>query len=166
MGSPFEWIKLCSERAQSVIGEKIVSSWLALHDFNIERSSDNDANRVIEGKRVVVRFSTLGEDGVYEFQQIGDGQYDFTILFGVTPDDAHCWVVPKTELLRMRETAEPLPLPTMVSITSWVRLNPERIMTSLDESFSKYGNGLHDALVSISRLTGYAPEDLAETFEV
>ena len=165
MGSPFEWIKLCPERAQSIIGEKIVSSWLALHDFNIERSADSESNRVIEGKRVVVKFSTQGKDGDYVFHQIKDGQYDFVIFFGIAPDDAHCWIVPKFDLLRICRTGE-TPMSKAKTVTdACVHLNLERIMTDQDEAFSKYGNGLHDALVSISRLTGYTPDDLSETFQ-
>lgn len=100
-GSPFEWIKHRPSRSIGAIGEKIVSSWLALHDYNISRSPDSQADRLIEGKRVEIKFSTQWKNGTYLFEQIRDQNYDFAIFLGVSPHDAHCWVVPKSDILRM-----------------------------------------------------------------
>lgn len=164
-GSPFEWIRLCSGRGQMAIGEKIVSSWLALHDFNVERSTDPEIDRVVEGKRVVIRFSTQWKDGSYLFQQIRDGEYDFAVLFGISPDDAHCWIVPRTDIRRLWRLDHILSQQTSLSNTTSVRLRPNTDATMEDIALSKYGNGLHDALLSISRLTGYTPKDLSEAFK-
>ena len=34
-GSPFEWIKHRPSRSIGAIGEKIISAWLAMHNFNV-----------------------------------------------------------------------------------------------------------------------------------
>ena len=53
---------------------------------------------VINGHRVEVKFSTLWESGAYTFQQIRDQNYEYAILLGISPFDAHCWVLSKSVL--------------------------------------------------------------------
>jgi len=71
-GSPFAWIKTRPSRQVGAIGERLVAGWLAARGFNVTRSSDSDADRVIEGKRVEIKFSTLWANGGYKFQQLRD----------------------------------------------------------------------------------------------
>ena len=163
--SPFAWIKFCSSRAQLTIGEKIVSSWLALHDFNIERSPDAEADRLIEGKRTLIKFSTLWRNGTYSFQQIRDEHYEIVLLFGISPNDAHCWVVSKSDIERLLREGSVRKQIKSESSPLEIRLTPDGGATSEDKAMSKFGNGLHDALVSISRLTGYTPKDLIESLD-
>lgn len=59
VGSPFAWIKTRPSRQVGAIGEKLVAGWLAARGFNVTRSENSDADRVIEDKRVEIRFSTL-----------------------------------------------------------------------------------------------------------
>ena len=167
-GSPFEWIKYRPSRSIGAIGEKIVSSWLALHDFNISRSPDSQADRLVEGKRVEVKFSTQWKNGTYLFEQIRDQNYDFAIFLGISPHDAHCWVVPKQDIIRMWKVEHVL-VPqhggAKGSDTTWARLSPCGTDGADDAHFAAYGNGLRDALQAISRLTGYRPKDLTEMFD-
>jgi hypothetical protein len=62
------------------------------------RSPDSDADRIIEGQRTEVRFSTLWRNGLYVFQQIRDQNYDALICLGVAPFDAHAWVFTKDQI--------------------------------------------------------------------
>lgn len=63
------------------------------------RSGDSEADRIIAGQRVEIKFSTLWESGVYTFQQIRDQNYEHAICLGLAPFNAHCWVISK-EILR------------------------------------------------------------------
>lgn len=61
VGSPFEWIKHRPSRSIGAIGEKIVSMWLTSYNFNISRSPDSQADRIIEGKRVEIKLLHCGK---------------------------------------------------------------------------------------------------------
>lgn len=99
-GSPFAWIKQkLSSRQIGKIGEQLVAGWVAARDFDVTKSPDSEADKVINGRRVEVKFSTLWGVGVYKFQQIRDQRYDFVVCLGISPHSGHCWVVPKNDLL-------------------------------------------------------------------
>jgi len=167
-GSPFEWIKYRPSRSIGAIGEKIVSSWLALHDFNVGRSPDSEADRIVEGKRVEIKFSTQWKNGTYLFEQIRDQNYDFAIFLGVSPKDAHCWVVPKADIIKMWKVDHlltPQHGGAQGNDTTWARLSPEASGAPNDDHFRTYGNGLRTALKSVARLTGYSPKGLSEAFD-
>ncbi len=99
-GSPFEWIKTKPSRQIGAIGERIVSGWLASRNFNVARSPDSDADKLVEGRRLEIKFSTLWEKGCYKFQQIRNQNYDFLLCLGVSPFAAHCWVFKKEDIMR------------------------------------------------------------------
>ncbi len=65
----------------------------------IVRSGDSEADRVIDGKRVEIKFSTLWKTGVYKFQQVRDQNYELLFCLGISPFDAHAWLIPKRVLL-------------------------------------------------------------------
>jgi hypothetical protein len=65
---------------------------------DVTRSSDSQADRVIAGRRVEIKFSTLWESGIYKFQQFRDQNYEFAVCLGISPFDAHCWVISKAVL--------------------------------------------------------------------
>lgn len=99
-GSPFGWIKRRPSRQVGAIGEKLVAGWLAAKDFDVVRSPDSEADRLINGHRVEVKFSTLWQNGGCKFQQLWDQNFEFAICLGVSPFAAHCWVLPKAEIMR------------------------------------------------------------------
>jgi hypothetical protein len=90
-GSPFAWIKTRPSRQIGVIGEKVVSGWLAMKGFDVVRSPDSQADRIINGDRAEIEFSTLWRGGFYKFQQLRDQNYKFAVCLGISPFDAHCW---------------------------------------------------------------------------
>ncbi|PKO20737.1 MAG: hypothetical protein CVU38_18545 [Chloroflexi bacterium HGW-Chloroflexi-1] len=92
-GSPFAWIRTRPSRQVGKIGEQLVAGWCAAKDLDVVSSGDSQADRVIAGRRVEIKFSTLWESGVYKFQQIRDQDYDFAICLGISPFNAHCWVI-------------------------------------------------------------------------
>ena len=97
--SPFAWIKTKPSRQVGKIGEQLVAGWCAAKGLDVIGAGDSEADRVIGGRRVEIKFSTLWESGVYKFQQLRDQSYEFAICLGVSPFDAHCWVISK-EVLR------------------------------------------------------------------
>ena len=89
VGSPFAWIKTRPSRQVGKIGEQLVAGWLASRGFNVSRSGDSEADRVVEEKRIEIKFSTLWKGGGYKFQQLRDQDYDLVVCLGVSPFDAH-----------------------------------------------------------------------------
>jgi len=53
-GSPFAWIKTRPSRQIGAIGEKLVAGWLAAKGFNVIRSPDSGADRIVEDRRVEI----------------------------------------------------------------------------------------------------------------
>lgn len=100
-GSPFRWIKTSlPSRTVGAVGEALVAGWAAAKGFDVTRTGDSEADRVINGHRVEIKFSTLWASGGYKFQQIRDQEYDFCFCLGVSPFDAHAWFIPKSVLKR------------------------------------------------------------------
>ena len=95
-GSPFRWMKSHPSRTVGAIGEALVAGWSAAKGFDVVRSGDSDADRIIQGHRIEIKFSTLWKSGVYKFQQIRDQDYDYCFCLGVSPFDAHAWLLPKS----------------------------------------------------------------------
>lgn len=97
-GSPFAWIRTRPSRQVGKIGEQLVAGWCAAKGLDVTRSSNSEADRVIAGRRVEIKFSTLWESGVYKFQQLREQDYEFAVCLGISPFDAHCWVISKAVL--------------------------------------------------------------------
>lgn len=98
IGSPFEWILHQPSRARGAIGEKLVAGWCATKGFDVVRSGDSEADRIIEGHRVEIKFSTLWKSGGYKFQQIREQNYEYCLCLGVGPFQASAWLLPKAVL--------------------------------------------------------------------
>jgi len=97
-GSPFAWIRTLPSRQVGKIGEQLVSGWAAAKGLDVTASPDSEADRIIGSHRMEIKFSTLWASGVYKFQQLRDQNYEYAICLGISPFDAHCWVVPKNLL--------------------------------------------------------------------
>jgi hypothetical protein len=98
-GSPFAWIRTMKSRGVGKIGEQLVAGWCSAKGFDVVSTRDAEADRVIAGNRMEIKFSTLWAGGTYTFQQIRDQNYDYAVCLGISPFTAHCWVIPKQVLL-------------------------------------------------------------------
>lgn len=100
-GSPFAWIRTCPPRQVGKTGEQLVAGWCAARGLDVTSSRDSQADRVIAGRRVDIKFSTLWKSGVYKFQHIRDQDDEFALCLGISLFDAHGWVIPR-DVLRQR----------------------------------------------------------------
>lgn len=95
-GSPFAWILSGpSSRQRGAIGERLVAGWCAAKGFDVIRSNNSDADRIIGGRKMEIKVSTLWQSGVYKFQQLRDQDYEYVVCLGISPQRVHCWVIPK-----------------------------------------------------------------------
>lgn len=101
-GSPFAWIKQRPSRQVGKIGEQLIAGWAAARDCDVVKSPDSEADRMINGRRTEIKFSTLWESGVYKFQQIRNQRYEYIVCLGLSPHAGHCWVIPKAHLVTHR----------------------------------------------------------------
>lgn len=157
IGSPFAWIKTRSSRQIGSIGERLVAGWLAAKDFDVARSPDSEADRLINGHRVESKFSTLWKSGIYKFQQLRDQDYAWAICLGVSPFDAHCWAIPKVELMaRWRESIRTGQEVDGIKTqhggaggrdTAWLTVNP----SAAGQWLARRGGRLSDASACLAR---------------
>jgi hypothetical protein len=157
VGSPFAWILAKPSRQKGAIGERLIAGWLAARGFNVTRAGDSDADRCIEGKRTEIKFSTLWAGGSYTFQQFRDQRYDLVICLGISPFDAHCWSLPKAEIMNRWHKTRDLSSQhggAQGADTAWLKVNPAGVQDWL----VPFGGSLRAGLGQVSKLTGYVPK--------
>lgn len=99
--SPFRWISPHPPRTKGAIFEVLVEEWFQECGFDVQRPNDSEADRVIEGIRVEIKGSMLWKSGIYKFQQIRNQNYRFIVCLGISPNDAHCWIIPKSVVMEL-----------------------------------------------------------------
>jgi len=123
-GSPFAWIKTRPSRQVGAIGEKLVSGWLAAKGFDVIKAGDSDCDRVVEGLRTEIKFSTLWKAGGYKFQQFRNQNYQIAICLGISPFEAHCWCITKETLMMHVIGHTPQHGGKSGSDTAWLHVDP------------------------------------------
>lgn len=164
-GSPFAWIKTRPSRQVGAIGEKLVAGWLAARGFNVTRSGDSDADRVVEDLRVEIKFSTKWAAGGYKFQQLRDQRYDLAICLGVSPFDAHCWAIPKTYIMRLWKVEHRISSQhggESGADTAWIDVRPE----SPPDWLNSFGGSMSEGIAALARATGFAITPLSQELEI
>ena len=149
--SPFSWIIPHPPARQGAIGKRLISTWLEKNGFSVTRCRGRGADRVVNGKRVAMKFSRLWEEGFYKFQQIRDQEYDFLICLGVSPFNAHSWVFTKEFLMRGRDNLEGFTYQHKGHSgrdTAWIHVDP----TTPQHWLAPHGGTLDDALKALTVL--------------
>jgi len=154
LGSPFAWIKTRPSRQIGAIGEQLVAGWCAAKGLDVTKSPDSNADRVVEGQRVEIKFSTLWKNGGYKFQQLRDQNYQLAICLGLSPFDAHCWVLPKKLILDSWGKA-----PGLVSQhggqtgsdTAWLSVDPNNVPEWLTHQGGSLRQGFEVLLSLVSK---------------
>jgi hypothetical protein len=93
--SRFEWVITLPSASKGKLGKRLVYQWCAVKGLSIDSSPDSQADMLVNGHRVEIKFSTLWEANIYKFQQIRDQNYEYAVCLGISPFEAHCWVVSK-----------------------------------------------------------------------
>ena len=150
-GSPFEWIRggLASRR-KGVVFEELVSEWCVAKGLHVARSPDSDADRIIAGLRVEIKGSTLWKGGMYRFQQVRNQNYRILLCLGISPYDAHCWVIPKDDVMELWDEGKITSQHggSGGSDTAWIAVNP----TSPPDWIRPYGGTLSQGFAQIQSL--------------
>lgn len=115
--SPFEWLLRIPARQKGALGGRLVAAWCASKGLPTDRSKGSSENLIINGNKLAIKFSTLWGDGKYSFQQIRKSDSDYVLCFGISPTEAHCWVL---ELDYAIEHAKP-----QHKLEYWISFNPE-----------------------------------------
>ena len=97
--SPFKWILGLTSRQRGAVGEQLVRKFLKEERFAVTDSPGTDSDISVNGYNVEIKFSTLWQNGGYRFQQIRDQDYDILLCLGISPNDAHAWVVTKSNIV-------------------------------------------------------------------
>ncbi len=97
--SKFEWIRCIPPGTKGKVARGLISEWAIGKGLSVKNASKG-AQRIIEGKRVVIKLSTLWDGNFYKFQQIKDQDYSIVICLGISPFDASGWAIPKSEALK------------------------------------------------------------------
>ena len=147
--SPFYWVLHLPAASKGKLGAQLIRQWCILKQLSIGKSPDSEADLLINEQRVEVKFSTLWDAGIYKFQQIRDQNYDYIICLGISPHNAHCWVIDKQKLKEKvighmgqhtgKEGQE----------TSWLTINPNEI----PEWLNNYGGTLSEAYDVLKRIS-------------
>lgn len=152
--SPFGWIRKEPPRRKGAVGEKLVAGWCAARDINVLRSPDVQADRILEGVRTEIKFSTLwGNNQIYKFQQIRDQDYQLLVCLGVSPFTAHAWVFEKEFVVSRIGLLEGLSHQhggAEGRDTAWLSVSP----TDVHPWMKAYGGDLRTAMRRLRTLVG------------
>lgn len=142
--SPFRWMLPHPPRTKGAIFETLVEKWFQSCGLNVQRPKDSQADRIIEDIRVEIKGSMLWKNGIYKFQQIRNHDYRFAVCLGISPHDAHCWIVPKNVLMKLWAKGE---IRTQHggrggSDTAWFTVRPHNAPDWLSSCGGTLGNAL------------------------
>ena len=144
-GSPFEWLKnIPSSRTRGKAFEELFAEWCAACGLTVASSPDSDADRIVNGRRIEVKGSTLWQNGGYKFQQIRDQNYNVVVCLGISPFDAHCWAIPKATVMQWWQEGKISSQHGGAggSDTAWLSVNPSAALAWLQPYGGRLGAGL------------------------
>jgi hypothetical protein len=100
-GSPFAYLRTLPTASRAKAAEAMVEYALRQLGFRVAARTHHTHDRVVEGRKVRIKFSTLWRTGLYTFQQVRDEKYDYLVLLGVSPQEGHLWVLSRTVALSL-----------------------------------------------------------------
>jgi hypothetical protein len=155
--SPFNWIRSRPSRTKGKIGEKLVSEFLTEQGFYVTRSPDSEADRVVEGFRVEIKFSTEWQSGAFTFQQIRDQNYDILICLGLSPTDASMWAMSKLDIFNAKQLGA-----TGLSNQHGGAAGTETMWLSFPATappawLAGHGGKLRAGVTALAKLVGFSP---------
>lgn len=130
--SPLEWIQQSPARKKGKLARELIISWLLDEKIESTKGGDTSETIVIDKKRFAIKFSTLWTTQIYKFQQIRNSGYEYLICLGISPYDAHCWVIPKNIAIKNGQ------LQHKGGSEYWISVDPREI----PDWMTKYGGSL------------------------
>jgi site-specific DNA-methyltransferase (adenine-specific) len=137
--SPFEWLLRIPARQKGALGGRLVAAWCASKGLPTDRSKGSSENLIINGNKLAIKFSTLWNNGKYNFQQIRKDDADYVLCFGISPTEAHCWVLERDYAISHAKSQHKLEY--------WISFNPKNLPEwlngcggSLDEAYQVLKN--------------------------
>lgn len=100
-GSPFAYLRTLPTASRAKAAEAMVEYALRQLGFRVAPRTAHTHDRIVEGQKVRIKFSTRWRTGLYTFQQVRDEEYDFLVLLGVSPQEGHLWVLSRTVALSL-----------------------------------------------------------------
>ncbi|MBI3240911.1 MAG: hypothetical protein HYZ49_01265 [Chloroflexi bacterium] len=125
-GSPFAWVRKLPSASRGKMGKRMVAAWCAAKGLMIDSSNNSEADLLLNGHRVEIKFSTLWKSGIYKFQQIREQDYEYAVCLGVSPFQAHCWVVSKALLRKQVIGHKPQHKGVEGTDTFWFSVDPNK----------------------------------------
>jgi len=122
--SPFEWVLKLPAGSKGKLGKHLIYQWCALKGLSVDKSPDSQADMLLNGHRIEIKLSTRWKSGVYKFQQIRDQNYEYAICLGISPFEAHCWVISKALLQEYVIGHMGQHTGMRGQDTSWITVNP------------------------------------------
>jgi hypothetical protein len=147
--SPFEWVLKLPAGSKGKLGKHLIYQWCAVKGLSVDRSPDSEADMLINGHRVEIKFSTLWKVGIYKFQQIRDQNYEYSVCLGISPFEAHCWVVSKAILKRYVIGHMGQHTGAAGQETAWLSVQPN----NPPDWLKKYGGTLDEAFIILRALS-------------
>jgi hypothetical protein len=147
--SPFKWVLSLPSGSKGKLGKQLIYQWCALKGLSVNNSPDSEADMLINRRRVEVKFSTLWITGYYKFQQIRDQNFEYSICLGISPLEAHCWVISK--IILKEHVIGHLGQHTGIGgkDTAWFSVNPN----NPPQWLSTCGGSLQQAFVVLENLS-------------
>lgn len=130
--SPFRWVLRLPTGSRGKLGKHLIYQWCAVKGLSVDRSPDSQADMLLNGHRVEIKLSTLWKSGIYKFQQIRDQNYEYAICLGISPFEAHCWVISKALLQKHVIGHMGQHTGVMGQDTSWITIYPKKPLPWLE----------------------------------
>ena len=139
-------------KVKGAAAEKIIDLFFSNQGYSVSRSKDSNYDRLIQDKKIEIKFSTEWDNDLgYVFQQIRNQDYDYIVCLGVMPSDAHLWVIPKDKYITEWENGINVKSQhggATSSETSWFRV----IMGKSDDWLKHYGGTIEEGLDVFEKL--------------
>lgn len=105
-GSPYAWIRTLAPARRSRAAVLLAEAVLRAAGYDVGPRRGRGHHRVVAGRRLEVKLSTLWSAGTYTFQAIRSGEFDLAALVGVSPARVDVWVVPADVVLARVEPSD------------------------------------------------------------
>lgn len=148
--SPFAWIKLLASGTIGAVGQEIMMRFLEDYGISARKAAGPGGKWHVDGLLAQVKCSTLWSDGAYKFQQFRVEPWDVAVCFGLSPNNAHCWVIPREEMelevmqRKGQHTGED------ATETFWFRVDP----AAPEDWLAPYGGDPHSAAQLLREMIG------------